>query len=275
MMVVWLRWTVAAVAFTPFWWRIPRPRYQPGDWRLLGLASLFIPCLYYGLEAFALQFTSSSQAGVISAIVPLLVAVGAWVFLAEKPNWQQVLAIAVSLVGVAVLSTTGAAQESAPAPLLGNALELAAMVAAAGSMLTVKHLSTRYHPWFLTGMQAVVGMVFFAPFAFASGPVDWARVPVSAWAAVVYLGVFCSLAAFGLYNTALKLLPAGRAALAVNAIPAVAIVAGWLVLGEALSVAQLVACAAIIGAVVFAEVAGHVPAEVPVDPFESVDASPE
>lgn len=263
MTVMWFRWLIAAIVFLPFWRRIPKPERRAGDGRLLGLAALFIPCLYFGFEAYALRFTTSSQAGVITAILPLIVAVGAWILLAEKPGWQQFVALAISLVGVAVLSTQGSAQEAAPDPMLGNLLELAAMFAAAGSTLTVKHLSTRYDPWFITGMQTIVGAVFFAPFAFASGTSGWASAPASVWAAVAYLGVFCSLVAFGLYNTALKLMPAGRAALAINLIPAVAVLAGWLALGESLSVPQIAACIAIIGAVVFAELAGRTSAEAP------------
>jgi drug/metabolite transporter (DMT)-like permease len=263
MMVMWLRMSVATLVFLPFWRAVPRPGYRQGDWKLLALAVLCIPCLYYLLEGFAVHFTTSGQAGVISATVPLVVAAGAWIFFRERLSWQGAVGIGVSILGVAILSLTAMAKETAPAPILGNVLELGAMVAAAGSMLTVKHLSSRYDPWFLTGLQAAVGVAFFAPLAFASGPTGWSQASPEAWIAVVYLGTFASLGAFGLYNSALKLMPAGRAALALNLIPAVAVLAGWLLLGEALTPVQLAACTLIIAAVVFAEVSGRVPADEP------------
>lgn len=170
MTVMWLRMIIATLAFAPFWMRVPRPEYRRGDWKMLLLAAACIPCLYYVLEGYALLFTTSSQAGVISAIVPLLVASGAWVFLHERLAWRSVVAITLSLAGVAALTLGATARQSAPNPLLGNLLELLAMVGAAGSMLAIKHLSTRYDPWLLTGMQAAVGAVFFAPMAFASNP---------------------------------------------------------------------------------------------------------
>lgn len=253
MTVIWLRMTVATVVFAPFWRRIPRPDYRRGDWKVLLLAALCIPCLYYLFEGFALQFTTSSQAGVISAIVPLLVAGGAWLFLHERLTWRGAVAIALSLGGVALLSLGGTVQENAAAPLLGNFLELLAMVAAAGSMIAIKHLSARYDPWLLTGLQAAVGALFFAPMAFASNPATWLSATPVAWACVAYLGIAVSLAAFGLYNSALKLMPASRASLAINLIPAVALLAGWAVLGESLSWVQLAACGVIVGAVIFAE----------------------
>ena len=253
MTVIWLRMAVATLVFAPFWTRVPRPDYRRGDWKILLLAAACIPCLYYLFEGYAVQFTTSSQAGVVSAIVPLLVAAGAWLFLHERLSWRSAVAIALSLAGVAVLSFGGTVQESASNPILGNSLELLAMFAAAGSMLAVKHLSARYDPWLLTGMQAAIGILFFAPMAFASNPVTWLSAPPIAWACVAYLGVAVSLGSFGLYNSALKLMPASRASLAINLIPAIALLAGWAVRGESLSWLQFVACAVIVGAVVFAE----------------------
>ena len=253
MTVMWLRMAIASLAFAPFWRKVPRPTYRRGDWRVLTLAALCIPCLYYLFEGYAVLFTTSSQAGVVSAIVPLLVAGGAWLFLKERLTWRGAVGIGLSLAGVAALSFGGAAQESASNPLLGNGLELLAMVAAAGSMLSIKHLSTRYDPWLLTGMQAAVGTVFFAPLAFASSPASWLRAAPIAWVCVAYLGVAVSLAAFGLYNSALTLMPASRASLAINLIPAVALLAGWALRGESLTQVQVIACAVIVGAVLFAE----------------------
>src|SRR5450759_5430732 len=142
---------------------------------------------------------------------------------------------------------------TAPNPALGNTLELLAMVAAAGSQLVLKHLSSPYGPWLLTGMQAVVGGVFFLPGALASGPSTWSRATPAGWASVAYLGIMVSLVAFGLYNTALAKLPASRASLSINLVPAVALIAGWVALRETLTALQFAACAVIVGAVVWGE----------------------
>ncbi len=253
MAVIWLRMTIAALAFAPFWRVVPRPQYQRGDAVLLALSMTFIPAAYFTLEGFAMVFTSSSQAGVVSATAPLIVALGAWLILRERLSWQQGVGIVVSMGMVAVLALSGATQTSAPTPWLGNLLELAAMFAAAGSTIVNKRLTARYHPWFLAGMQASSGAVFFAVLALAGPPIPWTAVPVDAWLQLAYLGVFPGLVAFGLYNSALRSMPATSAAMAINAIPAVAVVAGWALLGEALTPVQLIASAAIIAAVGFAE----------------------
>lgn len=264
MYVIWLRMLVALLVFLPLLSRVKRPDYRSGDWKYLAVSTLCIPCLYFALEGFAIQFTTSSQAGVIAAVMPLIVAVSAWALLRERPTLRGTAAILASIVGVVVLSVAGTQQPSAPNPILGNLLELAAMLAAAGSTITIKHLSARYDPWLLTGLQMAVGTVFFAPLALASGPVDWTAVPGPAWLAVIYLGAGCGLAAFGLYNSALKLVPATQASLMINLIPAVALLTGWLALGESLTFTQIGACVLIVAAVSYAEV-GNRRAEALVD----------
>jgi drug/metabolite transporter (DMT)-like permease len=264
MAVIWLRMLIAFVVFAPFWHRLPLPLHRPGDGRILAASLAFIPCAYFTLEGFAMVFTTSSQAGVISAIAPLVVALGAWFFLRERLSWRQTLGIVVSMAMVAVLALSGTTGDAAPAPWLGNLLELGAMVAAAGSTLTIKHLSARYHPWLLAGLQAATGAVFFAPLALFGPPIAWTSLSPQTWLSVAYLGVFPGLVAFGLYNSALRLLPAAGAAMALNLIPAVAVLAGWLLLAEALTPLQLLACAIIIAAVAFAQWPGSVEArEVP------------
>lgn len=239
--LVWLRMTLAALTVPCFAHRIPRPAYRPGDWKTLALLCLMQPCLYFLLESNALNLTTSSQAGMVSALVPLFVAAGAWAILGEPMTRGSMFGLAVSMAGVVWLSMAGAPDAEAPDPVLGNLLEVGAMVCAAVYMVVMKRLSARYSTWWLTGLQCVAGALFFLPGGLADLP-GLGTAPAAAWLAVVYLGLFVTLGAFGLYNMAMTLMPAGRAALSINLVPPVALVAGWLLLGETLTGAQLAAC---------------------------------
>ena len=256
MTVVWLRMVVALLVLVPFWRRLPNPDYRRGDIGWLALVCLLQPGLYYLCENYAIGLTTSSQAGVISAIVPLLVAAGAFLFLREHILARTIGGVALSIGGVVALSLGAAAGAHAPNPALGNALEVVAMASAAGAMIALKHLITRYDPWLLTGIQAVAGVVLFLPGALASNPRTWTSVPASGWIAVAYLGAFVSLGAFGLYAMALRRLPASRAAIAINAVPLVALLTGWLVLGESLGVLQAAGCVAIAAGVALGQSGG-------------------
>lgn len=253
MAVIWIRMTIGALLFAPFWHRLPKPDYKRGDWLWLLLLGLFEPCLYFLLEGYAIEFTTSAQAGMIASVVPLLVAVGAWLFLKERLSRLAIVGLVVSVAGVVVLTLAGAPAESAPAPALGNLLELAAMTSGAGYMLIAKRLSARYSPWILTGLQSVSGALFFIPGALLSKPETWFQAPSLAWGAALYLGCFVTLGGFGLYNLAVSRMDAGRAAMSINLIPVVAVIAGWLVLGESLTPLQGLGGLAVVGGVVLGE----------------------
>ncbi|OIO03776.1 MAG: hypothetical protein AUJ49_04025 [Desulfovibrionaceae bacterium CG1_02_65_16] len=254
--VIFLRMGLASCIMAAAWPHVPRSGRARGDIKWLALLALLQPCLYFTLEGYAVTFTTSAQAGMVSSLVPLLVAAGAWAFLREPLSRRMLFGIALSLAGVVWLSLGGAAAENAPKPALGNFLELLAMCCASGYMLVLKHLSSRYNSWQLTGLQIFAGAVFFLPGALATQPV-WltdpadaaSAVPAAAWIAVAYLGGVVTLGGFGLYNQAVARLASAQAAAAINLVPLVAVIAGWIMLDEALAPAQMAACALILAGV--------------------------
>lgn len=258
--LIFLRMALASALMALFWGRVPPMPgggRAHGDLRWLALLCLLQPCLYFLCEANAVKLTTSAQAGMISALVPLLVAAGAWLFLREALSGRMIAGLALSLAGVVWLSLSGEAAEDAPNPALGNLLELLAMCCASGYMLVLKHLSSRYDSWRLTGLQAFAGAVFFLPWALlegSGGVAHWLDAPREAWLAVGYLGGVVTLGAFGLYNMAVARLASAQAASSINLVPPVAVLAGWLLLGERLGAGQLAACAVILCGVLLGQV---------------------
>jgi drug/metabolite transporter (DMT)-like permease len=244
--VMWLRMAIALAVILPFAGRLKIEAYRRGDWKLIGPMVLFQPCFYFLLESNALCYTTSSQAGVISAFVPILVAVGAWMILAEPLGKRTLAGLFLSVTGVAILSLSGRPDSAAANPLLGNVLELGAMACAAVNMIMVKRLCDRYNPWLLTALQVVAGTLFFSP-----GLVLLLREPGVAWTpplilSIVFLGALVTLGAFGLYNWGMSRIPASRASVFINLVPVTAVAVGWMVMGESLNGLQCVAAAAVV-----------------------------
>lgn len=242
MQVVFGRMFIASLCFIIFIPTFRQLNWRGGDIKYLLLMAFCEPCLYFLFEAKALELTSASQAGMISAILPLLVAIMAWSLLKEQIRRQTLIGFGVAIVGVVWLSLAGDSSDNAPNPLLGNFLELLAMFCAAGYTIAVKHLSSNYPPLFLTAFQAFIGSLFFFPFLFLSGaglPYTWDMVPALS---VIYLGVAISSLAYGCYNYGVSCIPANRAAAYVNLIPVFAVIMGMLILGDKLNISQLLAC---------------------------------
>ncbi|QEY61841.1 DMT family transporter [Metapseudomonas lalkuanensis] len=238
--VIFARMALGSLIFLAAWrWRGALD-YRPGDWKyLLGLAACE-PCLYFIFEALALQHTSASQAGMITALLPLLVAVGAYALLHERITRGTMAGFLLAVVGAVWLSLASESNGHAPQPLLGNFYEFLAMLCATGYTLLLKHLSSRYSAFFLTAMQAFIGSVFFLPLASITSPVPES---VSAFGigAMIYLGTVVTVGAYGLYNFGVSRLPASQATGFINLIPVFTLIFAWGLLGERLTGVQLLA----------------------------------
>ncbi len=241
MIVILGRMVIGSLCFLAFFRQLKGIHLHRGDLKLLLFMALCEPCLYFIFEARALQLTTASQAGLITSMLPLMVALGATVFLKEQVARKTLIGFAVAIIGAGWLSLAGEESASAPNPLLGNFLEFMAMVAATGYTLLVKHLSARYSPVFLTAFQSVVGALFFSLFLLhpeISLPSELYPVPALA---VVYLGSFVTLGAYLSYNYGISKIPASQASAFVNLIPVFSVFLGFLILGERFSIYQYAA----------------------------------
>lgn len=240
MIVIFLRMSVGALAFLVVWpWLRHGFNYQKGDWKLLAAMALFEPCLYFIFEAQALKYTSAGQAGMITAMLPLMVAVAAFFLLKERTLPRQWIGFGIAVIGVVTMTLSGSDDDQAPNAILGNTLELLAMVAAVGYTLSVKHLTRRYSAFFITAFQACVGAVFFFPLALLS---DWPeQISLTTFGIILYLGLVATLGAYGLYNYSLTYLKASVAAGYTNLLPAFTLMFSMLLLGERINLWQWLA----------------------------------
>lgn len=241
MVVIFGRMLVAGICFIFFWRRFKNVSIRGRDIKYLLLMAFFEPCLYFLFEAKAIQNTTASQAGMITALLPLMVAIAAHFVLLERIDRKTWLGFALAILGVCWLSIGGEASASAPNPPLGNFMEFMAMVCATGYIITLKRLTKRFPPLFLTAIQAYVGCLFFLPFLF----LPWTPLPntfeLIPAAAIVYLGAVITLGAYGLYNYGVSRIPASRASAFVNLIPAFTVLLGRLILNEQLTFSQYLA----------------------------------
>lgn len=243
------RMLVACLLLLPLWPRFFREISRCRQWKTLLLLALCEPCLYFLFETHALQLTSASQAGMITALLPLLVAATAFVFLGERTGARMWLGFALAVTGVAGITLSAESGPSAVNPVLGNLLQGVAMVCAAGYTVLVRRLADAYSPLCIVAAQSAVGLLFFSLLVLLPAQsgisVDLGRdFPWwAAWACVGYLGGVVTFAGYGLYNFGVIRLSAGRAAAYTNLIPVFALIFGVWLLDERLTLVQYAAAA--------------------------------
>ncbi len=247
--VLFCRYFIAFICLIPISKKIIPKTIYKGDWKILISMALFQPCLYFLFESNALTYTTSSQAGIISACLPLMVAFAARIFLFETLRIKTIIGLVLSIIGMIFLTVFQSSQPQASNPALGNMLEVGAMASACAYMILIKQLSSRYSAWTLTGFQVTAGVIFFLP-----GIMDVLSANPEIWqfkliGLLTFLGAGVSLTAFALYNWGISKTDASTASIFINLIPVTAIFLGWIVLGETLNKAQSIAAAVVISGV--------------------------
>ena len=238
--VMTARVAVPALLYLLLWRRWAHPAWRRGDGKWLALAVALETCLFFFCITLAMRFTTASEAGVITALLPLATALGAWIFLKEPLPRRAVAGLALALAGVAVLNLFSAGGGAAAAPLLGNALVLLGILFSAGYTLCIRHLAERYSGLFLSAMQALGGSLIFVPLCLLQ-PAP-AHVWPGAVGGVCYLGFGIGILVYLGFNYSLRWVGAGLAGALANMTPLVTLAAAALLLGERLHPAQL-ACA--------------------------------
>ncbi len=233
MVVIFARMAIALIFISIFFRRVFKNiTLTKSNLKYLAIMALFEPCLYFIFEAEALMHTTASQAGMITALLPIMVAIGAWLWIGEKITKYIIIGGLLAFVGAIWLSLGATSSDYAPNPIYGNIMEFLAMVSAVGYTLILKYLSKNLTPLFLTAFQALVGTIFFAPFILLTNATIPTEFPLEASLAVLYLGIGVSFGAYGLYNYGVSKIPASEASLYINLIPVFTIILAYFLLEE-------------------------------------------
>ena len=252
--IIFFRMLFASLCFFYFIPSFFKLSFTRDDIKYILLMVIFEPCLYFLFESHALTYTSAGQAGMITAMMPLITAIAAAVFLKEYISKKMILGSIIALGGAVSLSLTSSTSLSAPNPLLGNSLEFGAMVCAAGYTIAVRHLVKKFSVIFLTAIQSFAGMIFFLPFAVWETSSIPLHLSISSMLPVVYMGVVVTLGGYGLYNFGLSRMEANKAAVYINLIPIFSVLLAFLVLGEKLTTLSMMAFVVILAGVFITQV---------------------
>ena len=254
MVVIFGRMFIASLCavFFPFVFKHIK-HVRASDIKYIALMAFCEPCLYFIFEAKALVYTSASQAGMITTMMPLMTALGAWFFLKEHISARTCIGFVVAATGAIWLSLASDPTPHGPNPMLGNFLEFLAMACAAGYGLCLKKLTNRYKPLFLAFMQTFAGALFYFPILFLPGTELPTQADPVSLSAVVYLGVVVTVGAYGLYNVGVSRIPASQAASFVNLIPVITLVMSAVILGERFTIVQYLASFLVLAGVILTQ----------------------
>jgi len=255
--LVFARFSLASCFFLFLMFRRGFPKFTSREHIKLFFMSLFEPGLYFVFETLGLQHTTAAKASLIIAAVPLAVTLFAIPLLGERPRGFTVLGIFISFAGIAVLVTGDPEfQWKMGGRFLGDVLIFCAVLSATFYIIGARDLGRNHSALEITSLQILYGALFFAPgFLWELPEMQWHAVSSRSLAALGYLTVFATIAAFICYNYGLSKVPASRAALFINSIPVITTFAAWFVLGERLTLFQICGGVIVVAAVFLSSLA--------------------
>ena len=215
-------------------------------WRSAVLGTLNIGA-FFALLFVAAYRLPGGVAAIAGALQPLLVAGLAAAALHERLRLRVVVAGVAGVAGVALVVLTARARL--------DALGVAAALAGAGSMAAGIVLAKRWtppaSPLATTAWQLIAGGLVLAPLMLAVEGLP-PRPDAAAIGGYTYLAVVGTALAYVLWFRGLAALPAGVTSFLGLLSPVVAVLAGWVALGQALTVAQALGVAIVLAAVLLA-----------------------
>lgn len=208
--------------------------------------------LWFGVYNVALNAAErtldAGTAALLVQLAPILTAVVAGLTLGEGFPARLLTGIGIAFTGVAVIAWASSSGTSdMGAVLLGLA---AAVLYSAGALLQ-KRMLPKVDALTMTWLGCLAGTVAALPFA-GTLVAEVAAAPAAATLGVVYLGVFPTAIAFATWGYALSHTTAGRLSATTYAVPPIAVLLSWWLLGEVPAPIVLAGGALCLGGVILA-----------------------
>lgn len=219
------------------------------SWRLLRTSApggaLF--ALDVGLFFTALKTTTITNANIISALQPLLIALVVGQLFGERLQRTFWVWAALALGGVVLVITGSAARNEGTWSLGGDLLALLAVVSWAGFFIASKQArKTLSSLEYLSGLL-LVGFAAIAPVVLLAGG-SLAVTSAGSWAVIVAIAVISGGLGHWLMNWAHAHIPLAMASLMTLIIPVAAVATAAVLLDEAIGPQQLVGIGVVLGA---------------------------
>ena len=198
------------------------------------------------LQQYGIQYTTVGKAGFITAlyiiIVPFL-----RIFTGQRIRRKLWISVALAVVGMYFLCITEGFSISA-----GDFLELLCAAAFACHILVIDHFSPQVDgvrmsciQFFVCAALAGVSMLLVEPVSFSA--------MTRAWLPIVYAGVLSSGAGYTLQILAQRDTDPVVASLLMSMESVFAMLAGWVLLGQALSPRELLGCGLVFAGIILAQ----------------------
>lgn len=236
--LTFLRWVLALLVLLPLAHFVEKP-----DWRQV--AKSWVPLSAMGLLGVigfnvllysSLEYTSATNAALVTALNPAAIALFSVFLLREHISRIQTVGFVLSLLGVLVILTKGSIGQVFQTDYnRGDLLVIAAVLVWTLYSIIGKRL-TGIPPVSATTASTLLAAIMMVPFAIAQG-VHLTNLNALAVTGILYIVLFPSICSFVFWNMSVRAVGASQAGIFLNLIPVFTAIISVL-LGDHISLAQ-------------------------------------
>lgn len=237
-----IRQLIAGALYTGFFlirgFKLPQGR----EWIPVLILSFLNFLLSNGLSTWGVQYISAGLGSIMGAIFPLWLVVIGLLISKEKIPRNAIIGLLLGFAGVCIIFYEYLEDFFIADFRFGILLSLVATWTWAFATLYTKKQAARFNPYFSLGLQMVISGIFLVVFTKSidseniNSFIPFADIPWQSWTAIFYLVIFGSLIAFIAYLYALQHLPTEQASIYAYINPVVAVLLGWLIFSEKLTI---------------------------------------
>jgi drug/metabolite transporter (DMT)-like permease len=190
-----------------------------------------------GLNTWGVEYISAGLAAIIAAIFPLWLVVISLFKSKSKIPLRAITGFIIGFAGVCIIFYEHIHDFVNSGFRLGIILSVIATWAWTFGTLYTKKQAVNFNPYFSLGLQMLISGFFLIALTNLTGnSIPVSAIPWQSWTAIGYLVVFGSVLSFIAYLYALQHLSAEQTSLYAYVNPIVAVLLGWLIFSEKLSV---------------------------------------
>ncbi|MBK6382877.1 MAG: EamA family transporter [Chitinophagaceae bacterium] len=232
-----IRQLIAGILYVGFFFYKGAALPKGKEWIPILVLSFLNFIMSNGLSTWGVQYISAGLGSIMGAIFPLwLVVIGLFISKEKLPR-NAIIGLLLGFSGVCIIFSDHLQDFLNPDFRKGIILSLIATWTWAFATLYTKQQAMNFNPYFSLGLQMLISAVALISFTSATGnAVPVSKIPWQSWAAIAYLIVFGSLIAFICYLYALQNLPTEQASIYAYINPIVAVLCGWIVFGEKVTI---------------------------------------
>jgi drug/metabolite transporter (DMT)-like permease len=207
------------------------------EWIPVFILSLLNFICSNGLSTWGVKYISAGLGSIMGAIFPLwLVVIGLFAAKDKMPG-KAIIGLLLGFGGVCIIFYEHLLDFFNADFRFGILLSLAATLSWAFATLYTKKQAVNFNPYFSLGLQMVIaGITLFSISTADNKFLPMTAIPWQSWAAIGYLVLFGSIIAFVCYLYALQNLPTEQASVYAYINPMVAVLLGWAIFGEHLTI---------------------------------------